>query len=379
MSSIRLQKSLFFQIVLLTFYVLLILKNYVESEGTLQKILTVSYIILGILMSLHFYAKLKRNSAILFFMSLMILAALLTSVLGENYRLEDIILMFTYYGVAFIPLLFKLNYKLFLGFVYVQLFFFIISIIREVNPNELFNVSRNFVSVVLLIGLSLYIISCVQNQRHPNFFVILLSFIISIWATGRGGIISIALILITYPFILKIRKWYKFLILFFLIIFTGVVYSYFEDILFQFGLGRFSSMGLVDVRSEINADYLEESLSSIRYILFGTPLSKIPLIVELDNNPHNSFIRLHIFYGLVGLIFLFFAVIYSIIHYLKAKNFFFMILLIALLVRSYVDSTSFHGPLDPLIFFFLFYALKDRSFKKDKKQIIYITEYNHEM
>jgi hypothetical protein len=364
MNSIRLSKSSFFQIVLLTFYVLLFLKSYVESGSIWQNVLTVSYIILGILMSFYFYSKLKENSAILVFISVMILTAFITSIFGENYRLEDIVLIFTYYGIAFIPLLFNLNYKLFLGFLYILLLFFIISMIRGVNPNELFNISRNFVSVVLLIGLSLYIISCVQNQRHPNFFVILLSFIISVWATGRGGIISIALILITYPFISKIRKWYKFLILFFLAIFTFTVYSYFEDILFQFGLGRFSSMGLVDIRSEINADYLEKLLSSTRYILFGVPLSEIPSIVELDYNPHNSFIRLHIFYGLVGFIFLFFVIIYSIIHYLKTKNFFFMILLIALLIRSYVDSTSFHGPLDPPIYIFLFYALKNISFKK---------------
>jgi hypothetical protein len=351
----------------LAFYVFFFLKSYVESGSALQNILIIGYIVLGLMMSLHFYNRLKKNSAILVFISAMILTACLTSIFGENYRLEDIILIFTYYGVAFIPLMFDLNYKLFLGFLYVLLLFFIISIIRGINPNDLFNISRNFVSVVLLIGLSLYIISCVQNQRNPNFLVILLSFIISIWATGRGGIISIGIILITYPFFLKVKKKYKFLALFFLIVFVFLVYFYFEDILLQFGLGRFSSMGLVDIRSEVNAYYLDKSLSSTPYILFGVPYSEIPLIVELDYNPHNSFIRLHAFYGLLGFIFLFFAVIYSDLYYLKTKNYFFMILLIVLLIRSYVDSTSFHGPLDPLIYFFIFYTIKDISFKKNNK------------
>ena len=204
-----------------------------------------------------------------------------------------------------------------------------------------------------------HIISSYQNDKIPSLLLFFASLIIAIWATGRGGIISFSILLIFYPIAIKIKKKYKILIITFISLLSIALYYNFSDFLYEFGLGRFDDVGLEGERTVMNAEYLTKTFNSTKYIFFGSPLSDIYSIAEVDNNPHNSFIRLHVYYGIFGFTLMVLLLIYTISKLIKKRNYLFLIFLTALLLRSFVDSIAFHGPLDPLIYFMIFYSISD--------------------
>jgi hypothetical protein len=361
---IPLTNSTIAQASIILFQVLIMLKNYTENV-MLFKIVTACYITLGLLVT--FCSKLKVRSPVLLFIATMILFSGITALFGPNYRTNDIILIFFYFGIALIPIYYKLNYKVFLWFAYLIVLFFVPFIIQNTDPNDVFNpayTSRNFISCVLLTGLAYHIISCFQNDKRPSFILIILSLIIAIWAIGRGGIISIGFILVAYPFMLKIRTRYKVLIFSAIAALSLIAFFVFKDVLLQYGLGRFTSMGMGSERANINSDYLEASLHSIRNFLFGCPLYKIPALISLGIdpnlpiNPHNALIRAHVYYGLGGLLLLMGVILFASYKLLITRNYILLILLISLLFRSLLDSISFHGPFDTMIYTLLFYSIK---------------------
>jgi hypothetical protein len=342
------------------------LKNYIVSENSiLPNALTAGYLVLGIMATLNF--KLKKNSVMLLFIVAMILLACTTALFGPNYRINDVLLIFCYFGIALIPVYYKLNHKLFLWFAYIITLFFVPFLLSNTDPNHVFNinyVSRNYISCVLLIGLAYHIISCFQNDKTPNFILITLSLAIAIWAIGRGGIIAIGFIWLAYPFLLKIKTKYKIWMFIGIIGLSFFVFFNFKDVLFQYGLGRFKSMGIGGERENINGEYLQATLQSVRNFLFGCPLSKIPTIValgidpNLPINPHNAIIRAHVYYGIGGLLLLLGILQFAAYKFFVTRNYLLLVLLISLLLRSSVDSTAFHGPFDTMIYALLFYAIK---------------------
>ncbi len=348
------------QFVIPIFYLLIFLKNYVgEQNKGIQLVFTGLYIILGVTLTLFLAIKLLRNSLIIVVMCTLIVLSLITSIFSNNYRIEDNILSFTYFGIALIPIFITLSYKFFKIFAYSIICFFIIQIIKGVDPNEIFDVSRNYISVLLLIGLGYHFISCFQNDKNPSFFILIVSLAISIWATGRGGIITFSFLLVCYSFIVNVKTKYKLLIIILILIICLAAYIYLYDLLFEFGLGRFENMGLEGERSTMNSDYLHNCLSSIRYFLFGCPYVEIPSIVEVDLNPHNSLIRLHVYYGIVGFVVVVFLILTSILNFIYNKYLLYLFLLLSLILRSFTDSVAFHGSFDPLIYFLLFYSIKN--------------------
>ena len=118
-----------------------------------------------------------------------------------------------------------------------------------------------------------------------------------------------------------------------------------------------------DVRSSMNMDYLNATLNSSLYILIGTPLTTIKSMIEVELNPHNSFIRLHLYYGLFGFLLVLSTICNAVLKYFTRKKYILLVLFTAILFRSAVDSTSFHGPFDPIIFFLIFFPLKHLNLK----------------
>jgi hypothetical protein len=350
-------------------------KIYSATDNVLLfKAVTAGYVALGILITFCF--KLKGNSLVLLFIVAMILCACITALFGPNYRINDMLLIFCYFGIALIPVYYKLNHKLFLWFAYILALFFVPFLIANTDPNDVFNpayASRNIISCVLLIGLAYHIIACFQNNKTPNFILITLSFLIAIWAIGRGGIIAIGFIWIAYPFMLKIKRRYQLLMLAGFIVLALFVFFSFKALLLQYGLGRFVSMGMGGERENINADYLQATFHSVRNFLFGCPLNEIPTLVALGIdpnfpiNPHNGIIRAHVYYGIGGLLLIVFMSMLSAYKFFTTHSYSLLVLFMALFMRSMVDSISFHGSFDTMIYALIFYAIKDYRVAKVSK------------
>ena len=343
------------QLIIPLYFGLLLAKFYfAERIPILSTLLTVSFVSLGFFTLLFVITKFKKNALIPNFIFLLLLCIVSTFPLSENYRIFDLFLVVNYLGIGLLPLFYNLNFKLYRVFAFLCVLFFIPYIVTGVGPSEIFAVSRNFISVVLLIGIGYHMISCVQNDKNVNFLLILLGLFISLWAIGRSGIAVFAILLLTVPFISNYRFIYKLLLLTLILVAGIYAFNIFSDTLFKTALYRIERSGGEEERTTMNQEYLDVTFSSLKNILFGTNLHEIESLKEVDYNPHNSFIRLHIYYGLIGFISIISLICYAFKDYLFTKNRLYFLLLFVLLFRSAVDSTAFHGPLDPLIFSLLF-------------------------
>ena len=136
------------------------------------------------------------------------------------------------------------------------------------------------------------------------------------------------------------------------------IYNFYGEYIFSIGFARFQSMGIQDSRTDINAEYISESSRTIQNLMFGSPLDNVIAIKEVEGNPHNSFIRLHVYFGIIGVVIFISIFILSIFKLFKMRAYLLLYLLFALLLRAFTDSAAFHGVFDPLIYFLLFYPLK---------------------
>lgn len=359
------------QYIILLFYAFVFLKYYLSS---LSNVLTIGYIAVGYYALLKAFIKSIYPARVIkwtvFIILLGVINFIVSSFFTSNFRYQDLLLLFPYMGVALIPFGIKLNYKLFKWFFVILICFFSFYALRGIDANEIFSISRNFVSVLLLIGASYHIISAYQNGKKISLLLILLSLVIAIWTSGRSGIIVFSLLTLSIIFFDPTYKKFRIGYAFMLIVGAFIAYTYLYTDLISEGLSRFSNYGVEDTaRSSVNASYLKELNDNLIYLLVGAPLDQIAAIVLLDLNPHNSIIRLHVFYGLAGVAIVAWLFFRSGVYLIRQRNYIFLFLLLCLLMRSYVDSTSFHGPLDPIIYYLLFQFL-ETSFSIGKRKVI---------
>ncbi len=357
------KSELFVQAIIPAFLLFVFLKFWLGVKSpAISTLMTLCFVNVGVFALAFMSLKLKPASVISVIIILLLVFSQILSIISPNYRVEDGVLCFQYWGIALVPVFYKLNHKLYKTINYIILLFFLYYIIRGVPPDEIFSVSRNFISVVLLICTGYQIISSYQNNKRPSLILLLLSLIVAIWSIGRSGISTYLFLLICYPFISNLKFHYKVMFITFIVLTCVALYIYLYESLFVTAISRFQTMGFEDIRETVNKDYFFTTIQSPLNVLIGTPLTTIKSMFYVDYNPHNSFIRLHIFYGLFGFIIVISTLITSLFKYLVNGNYIFMIMLIALIFRSAVDSTSFHGPLDILIYFFLFFPLKKLTF-----------------
>lgn len=338
----------------------------IGENSTSGILITATFVSIGIACFFISFYFIKKNSIVWLFVVVLILLSFLVFPFSSNYRFADLFLILNYLGISLLPLFLTLNYKLYRAISYITLGFFLSVIFSGVAPDDLFSTSRNFVSVLLLIVIGFYIIACHQNTKNPNPIILILSLFVAVWAIGRAGIFVFTVLLIILPLVSNYKLKYKFLLVITILSTAFYLYFIFQDSLFVTALYRIQNMGMEDVRSSMNAEYLHKTFESLSHVLVGTPLYSLETLKEVDYNPHNSFIRLHIFFGFWGFCMVSVLIIISFLKYLRRKDFLFLILLFAITFRSSVDSTAFHGPLDPLYFFLIFYPFKDKYIKPIK-------------
>ena len=369
----RLSKEKIYRALIPTFFLILFMKFFISEDKELVLIvLNLLFVFLGVLITIKFFCNNYKSFFVHKFIVFLTTCAIVNFFFSQNCRIQDLFLSIAYIGLSLIPLYIKLNYKFYKWVLVFAVAYFFILIYLDTDPNNVFNVSRNFVSIFLLIIYGLHLISSIQNNRRPSLLLLISCFLISIWAIGRGGILTFAYLVIFYPFVVKLKLKFRLIILAVYVLGSLYVFNSYSDYLLKIGFERFQSMGIQDSRTDINKDYINESINSFSSFLFGSPLKEIPSIAEVDGNPHNSFIRLHVYYGIFGFIYVIFILICSVFKLLTKMQYLLLYFTIALLLRSTTDSAAFHGALDPLIFFTVFFAFKDKIItnKIDLKECI---------
>jgi len=225
-------------------------------------------------------------------------------------------------------------------------------------------VSRNGITSVLLVcQITFSFVSFLYNKTIPMISSLVVV-IISFYGLGRGSII-VSILLLLFGLFLNIfnskSKLLKFISL--IVVFTFFLYfgsnnsetiTLVENIEVGLNKTQFGQGYNDEARTGINKEYIS-NLNSWKFI-FGSSYQNTSIEKYFDGNPHNSFIRLHSFYGVFGIIFLFFLLISILIAKRNASIKFVLLgLLLLLLFRAYTEPILFPSSLD--LFFLMMIAL----------------------
>ncbi len=185
----------------------------------------------------------------------------------------------------------------------------------------------------------------------------------SIFAVGRGGIVSIGFLL-CIVLIINIRNISGELLnsrrkkaLYILILFFFVLCGYFwgDANVYEKLFGRFFSLGMNNHgRFDIWISYYHKTFENIVYIMEGAPISDIPYIFyRYAGNLHNSILNIHAFNGLISVIIVFLFAIQTIFSSIKKKQFLFLSCFIAITFRGLTDQVFWGTVGTPVFMFFL--------------------------
>jgi hypothetical protein len=345
-------------LVFLTFFLFLIEQIQAKSMSRVTFII----ILLGFL--LLFAQKRLPLSTLLIILILVIQMSLSVFLLGSTNVLR-ILKSVQFILIAVLLVGFKLNYQIILFSFSLHVGFFAYQMFIGSNPNLIFAASRNMVSVIMLIQTSLLYLTLIGNNRRITFIPALINLYMCLWAVGRSGIVSSLILLfgVSYVILKQDDKWKKSLgVLIFGLIIIFVFYS-FQTVVSSSGSflktivvarDNFLSRGLESSgRVSIINEYIRSATSNIRYFIFGVPSTSSEIFIDFNSNFHNSYLRLHSNYGLLGFLLIMIMILVALINLIREKSILHVALLLALLVRISTDTIAFVGITDPLLFYFI--------------------------
>jgi hypothetical protein len=212
-------------------------------------------------------------------------------------------------------------------------------------------------SNLIVIHISYSVVYYLKNYKLPILLSLILV-IICFYGLGRGSIIISIIILIISLFInyLLSGKALAKSILIIPVICVVIYFIYKQYIVYESDIdllierSKFSQNMSDDPRKDMLNEYLKKL--NLWSLFFGSSFEGTSILKYYDGNPHNSFIRVHSFYGLVGLISVFLPFWLIIV---KKSNFkskiVVSLLIVILLIRAISEPILFPTTLD---FFYCF-------------------------
>lgn len=342
-----------------TLYVVFTFLRFFVTDNNLYFSVTFFLVLYGFMLAL--FSLLRLPSLAFIFLFFMVVSSFLAMIFGENNVLESFVFLVSNFGFATAFLFSYEKSKKFSFVVLGFLIWFSAYALAGLEAEKFFRVSRNFISIFLLLILSIYYIFCWRDNRKPTLFIPFIIFVLSVWAGGRSGIAVSFFVFASSLFFIEKRNSKKLLIILMGLSSLVCLMLFFESIIsLDLAFERFSRLGLDSVRWDINRVYYNEAFNNIKNLMFGVPLEEINLISSLGSNPHNSFIALHLNYGLLGFVFVITLLLITIVFLFYNKLWIVIIVFVACISRSFFDISAFYGPLDPIVYsiFFIFIYFK---------------------
>ncbi|MBR3534007.1 MAG: hypothetical protein IKN80_09035 [Clostridiales bacterium] len=280
------------------------------------------------------------------------ISGLLNVIIIGNITLVDLVKDALLFGVLILMFAYPMDLKKGTLFFYVSISFFIIAYFTGVKAAIVLTSSSNYVSVLMILSAALYYISLYNSGEKIkliHLFPALICFMLSIWARGRGGILTCTILLALLVLCYTINFAHSggsiryFVIAIIVIVALGGLYvANINPIEDYFSLGKWSNKGFNNNDREIIwAAYYEKVKESVIYIMNGAPLNDIPIIHSFNNNTHNSFIQLHANNGLVPFLIFMIFMVKSLIRYIRENKYLMAIVLFTLFIRGMTEKFIF--------------------------------------
>lgn len=346
--------------------VLFYLANLYRMTGHSSALYLICLYVVGMigLLLLFLGKKMDRNMVLIFLVVYLITGLVNCSIIG-NIGYQDLVSDMLLFGIMFVMFAYPMTYMQGIIAFYGSVAVFFYGYLTNSNTVNFLTSSRNYISVLLILVASLYYIALQNAEREiklidllPAFFC----FLLSIWATGRGGILSsfVLLALVTLYYAKNYAKHStKRYLLLGLIIMLVVVYLLASNVnlLDSFmNLGKWSSRGTDNTtRGLIWGSYFEKLRGNFLYVLTGAPLNQISIIHAYNNNTHNSFLQLHANNGLIMFAMFFVLMIRSLVYHKKNEKELLAIITITIVVRGMTDKFIFGQYGMPIMMYLVLY------------------------
>ena len=222
--------------------------------------------------------------------------------------------------------------------------------------------SYNFISVIALFYLSVYVLVQLQNNIEPGYLQAALFLIIAVAAYGRSGIV--------------VAVFFMFLVIFRRIhlnkrdIFLYLVTAAFVLLLFIYGgdilnyilkagyFEKFTTAGLDTPRPIIWRLFWETCTSGIRLFVSGG----IPTSYSAEGNLHNSFLQMYTSLGAAFFCVTVILLIRAAADRIKKRDYWGLMMPVTLFMRAFMDKLFYKGYCEIILYYFIFqYVLKKRT------------------
>ncbi len=300
------------------------------------------------------------GTAVLFGISCVLTGVLNIFIIGNGTWMKLIYTVISF-GIAFFFVSDQVTPRGFLAATYVNSAMIALLFAAKGIGSKIYaSASVNYVSIFLLLSVTLYYTLCEKKGEKLRVFPALLVFILCVAATGRGGILAGGIILIAVILSALRRSRSKavrsLLVLCIVLLVFLLLLLLAEGTMLSQLFGRFEKLGMSDHgRSRIWKQYMIMTVQEPVFIWLGTPFRKVPILIAYQNNLHNSFLNIHAFNGLVTAAFVLVLMIRGIARGILKRQWIFLICFLAISMRGFTDQMFWGTIGTPVLLFYLFF------------------------
>lgn len=360
-----------YSFILLTFYV------FVFNYST--QFLKIRFIILLIGGIFGFLGMRKQDIKIIAIVFLVIVSYMIQQISRKAgiYGGDLFLYTLSYMGLAINMINHKQNKTMPVLIYYVCISLLIIKLVVFSTPIRQFMLdgsSYNYISVIALFPLCLYIITLAQNNKEIPLIAAILFFVVTVIAYGRGGILAGSTFLFLV-ILLKIRKVKSLILRIFILTIMAILFLIFLNSSIYYAvmstvLKKFTLIGMNDTgRMEYWVQFLEAISSDLSDFILGPN----PFYIRFDGNLHNSFLQAYAIFGIAVFLVVTLCMVSILVWLLKKKKYTLFIIAFTLFVRANSDKLFFQGFCEIYLWYFVFYAVENLPQQYNKKaNIIHI-------
>lgn len=293
---------------------------------------------------------------------------ILSILFNGNANITNIFWIWGYAGIALVLWMYSFSTKLLYGIFYTVSFVFLMYAIKGISPQQVFvSESGNNISTVVMYFMLMAYWKGYKKGKALPYIPGMIFVLLSLWGNGRAGLLTSLLFLgmiFIYNFLYIKRGKIKTLAIIIGLMIVGmyILQHYFGDIILQYQY-KMQRYGMTSVRTEIWKEYINGACSNLGNFIFGVPTrdNLYPKLNYYGGNTHNAFLMLHCKFGIVGFTIFFQKIMCAVILALKSKDYIFVIIVVAIVFRSFFDWTAFPGIFDVYFWIILIYATKKKG------------------
>ena len=353
--------NVFAQVVMFAYLVIMVLKYFSILPLLASNLLIIAVGAVGIVISM-IKNGIAAQEKVFIFVLLYMLFGVISLLYNDNADVQELLWPFGTMGIRIMLLNFTIPYRTMLLYYYAFCGVFIVIYFLRGTISLVDRVSsRNAVSILTLLVFGFLMISAYENRKTVSLDVPLIFFFVCFLAVGRGGILLALLVLALFMVFRfqngrsSLRKWYALPLYALGLVIVYLLIMRFVPRLIEDVIENFESKQLQSLRSQIWREYISKTSHSFSNILFGAPVSGNRILDRYTDNLHNSFLALHSKYGIAMLLSVAGMLLSSLIRFIQKKNYYFLIVFLAILFRMNFEYCDFNGCIDNLLIYLWFY------------------------